>query len=186
MFRQIISRTAPALSKHGIPYVIIGGQAVLVHGEPRLTRDIDISLGIDTSHLREILQILEEIALEPIPGEVEAFVAQTLVLPARDMSTGIRVDFIFSNSLFESEAIARAGKVSVLGQEVNFASPEDLIIHKIVAGRELDLQDVSSVLLRNSSIDSGYIRKWLKSFDETFPDKRFLDTYNDILKKTTR
>lgn len=27
--------------------MIIGGQAVMVYGEPRLTKDIDITLGVD-------------------------------------------------------------------------------------------------------------------------------------------
>lgn len=31
--------------------MIIGGQAVLLYGEPRLTRYIDITLGIDTEYI---------------------------------------------------------------------------------------------------------------------------------------
>jgi hypothetical protein len=31
--------------------MIIGGQAVLLYGEPRLTRDIDITLGVSAEHL---------------------------------------------------------------------------------------------------------------------------------------
>jgi hypothetical protein len=35
---------AAGLNEQNIPYMIIGGQAVLLYGKPRLTRDIDITL----------------------------------------------------------------------------------------------------------------------------------------------
>jgi hypothetical protein len=34
--------------------MVIGGQAVLLHGESRLTRDIDITLGVDASRLEKV------------------------------------------------------------------------------------------------------------------------------------
>jgi hypothetical protein len=41
---------------------------------------------------------------------------------------------------------------------------EDLIIHKLVAGRPRDLEGVRGVLLRNPRIDEAYLLKWLPSF----------------------
>lgn len=32
--------------------MVIGGQAILLYGEPRLTRDIDITLGINVDELK--------------------------------------------------------------------------------------------------------------------------------------
>jgi hypothetical protein len=46
MYKELTSAIARSLDGKGIPYMLIGGQAVLVHGEPRLTRDIDITLGV--------------------------------------------------------------------------------------------------------------------------------------------
>ena len=80
-------------------------------------------------------------------------------------------------------AIARAKKTSVLGRQVSFASPEDLVIHKVIAGRPQDLDDVSSVVLKNQDMDKDHIRKWLRSFDETFPEKGYLKTFEEILAK---
>ncbi|HBR21659.1 MAG TPA: hypothetical protein DD713_03700 [Nitrospiraceae bacterium] len=51
MFEKLIVKVASSLKKHEIPYMIIGGQAVLLYGTPRLTRDIDITLGISTDKL---------------------------------------------------------------------------------------------------------------------------------------
>ena len=43
-FEALIARVARALDQRAIPFMIIGGQAVLLHGEPRLTLDIDTKL----------------------------------------------------------------------------------------------------------------------------------------------
>ena len=47
MIQKLIKEIAESLDEERIPYMIIGGQAVLIYGRPRLTRDIDITLGID-------------------------------------------------------------------------------------------------------------------------------------------
>lgn len=45
MFETLLEKLSCALDQVGIPYMVIGGQAVLRHGEPRLTKDIDLTLG---------------------------------------------------------------------------------------------------------------------------------------------
>jgi hypothetical protein len=64
---------------------------------------------------------------------------------------------------------------------VAFASVEDLIIHKIFAGRPRDLEDVRSVLLRNPDVEIGHIRKWLGEFDEAVEGGSFTNTFDEIL-----
>ena len=51
MFTKLLKKIAIALDQKGIPYMVIGGQAVLLHGEPRMTRDIDITVGITTEQI---------------------------------------------------------------------------------------------------------------------------------------
>ena len=51
MLESLLEKTAAALENAAIPYMIIGGQAVLVYGEPRLTKDIDITLGVGLDRL---------------------------------------------------------------------------------------------------------------------------------------
>lgn len=48
MIEKLIKKVAQRLDEDKIPYMLIGGQAVLLYGRPRLTQDIDITLGIDT------------------------------------------------------------------------------------------------------------------------------------------
>jgi predicted nucleotidyltransferase len=181
MFQELIARIAASLAVRKIPYMIIGGQAVLIYGEPRLTRDIDVTIGADVSWLPDLLRSVEDIGLESLPDDVNTFVQKTMVLPTQHTETGIRVDFIFSFTPYEIEAIARAHKVSMAGQDVAFAQVEDLIIHKIFAGRPRDLEDVRSVLIRNPEVNTAYIRQWLSQFDESVEGGSFTETFEKIL-----
>ncbi len=181
MFEKLIAKIGNALTKHSIPYMIIGGQAVLLYGEPRLTRDIDITLGINIDSLKELMEIVRELSLKPIPENVESFVRETMVLPTLEEATGIRVDFIFSFTPYESKAISRGKSIKIGGKEVVFISPEDLIIHKIFSGRPIDIEDAKTVVLKNPKIDKEYIRKWLTEFDETTEGGLFLDTFEKLL-----
>jgi len=180
VFEELLSRIGTYLSKHALSYMIIGGQAVLLYGEPRMTRDIDVTLGLDTDRLADLLDAVRELALKPLPDDLESFVKETRVLPTLDESSGIRVDFILSFTPYEREAIKRARKVRILGQEVNFASPEDLIIHKIFAGRPRDLEDVRYILQKNPDLDVRYIRSRLQQFVEPSEGKDFLKTFEDL------
>src|SRR3990170_1613506 len=180
MFEEILSRIGECLKRHELPYMIIGGQAVLLYGEPRLTRDIDITLGVNIDRLETILAVAQHLSLKPLPEDLAAFVRQTMVLPALDEATGIRVDFIFSFTPYESQAILRAKKVRILDQDICFAAVEDLIIHKIFAGRTRDIEDVQMVILKNSVLDILYIEEWLKTFDAASDEKNFLVTFREI------
>ena len=68
MFEELLSGIGARLSQQAIPYMIIGGQAVLLYGEPRMTRDIDVTLGLDTDHLRTLLDVVQHLALKSMPG----------------------------------------------------------------------------------------------------------------------
>jgi predicted nucleotidyltransferase len=182
LFEELLARIAEGLFRHSLPYMIIGGQAVLLYGEPRLTKDIDITVGANVDRLEELLSMVKELSLDPLPENVPSFVQKTMVLPVLEKNTGIRVDFIFSFTPYEVQAIERAKKVLIYGQEVNFASVEDLIIHKIFAGRPRDLEDVRTLVLKNPGIDVPYIKLWLKEFDAAVEEKRFLETFEGILR----
>jgi len=183
LFEEILAKLALALDKHSIPYMIIGGQAVLLYGEPRLTRDIDVTLGVDVDSLSKITEMAKDLSLKPLPSKVEDFVKKTMVLPTKDEATGIRVDFIFSFTPYEKQAIQRAREIPIKKAVVRFGSPEDVIIHKVFAGRARDLEDVKSILLKNtSSLNFSYIRKWLSEFDKSLPEKGLLKKFEETRK----
>ena len=149
VFQKLITEIALKLNEAEIPYMLIGGQAVLLYGEPRLTRDIDITLGIAPNQYKKIAELISSLDLKVLVDNPEKFANELMVIPAIDESIGIKVDFIFSFTPYERQAIARGNKVKLGNIEINFASLEDLIIHKIFAGRARDLEDIKNIVLKN-------------------------------------
>ena len=182
MFQRLLNRIASELKRRSIPYMVIGGQAVLLYGEPRLTRDIDITLGLGVDGLDKLLDVVPAVPLKVLVENVREFVTRTMVLPALEERSGIRVDFIFSFSLYGRQAIERAVDVKMGRTIVKFGSVEDVVVHKIIAGRPRDLEDVRSILLKNPEYDSGYIERWLKEFEDSL-GQSFLTVYRSVLQE---
>jgi predicted nucleotidyltransferase len=164
-FSAFIAGLAERLRARRLPFMLIGGQAVLLHGRPRLTEDIDVTLGIGPEGWSSVRELCDELGLSPLPDDVEGFVRETFVLPARHSGTRIRVDFIFSTTPYEREAIRRAVEVTLQGVNVPFATAEDLILHKLFAARPRDLEDAAGVVRRKGrSLDWGYLERWAEEF----------------------
>ncbi|MBD3275166.1 MAG: hypothetical protein GF372_07640 [Candidatus Marinimicrobia bacterium] len=180
MFREILKKLSVQLDKNEIPYVVIGGQAVLLYGEPRQTKDIDITLGLDVDQTDRVLEVAKSLELNVLVEEPIDFVQRTRVLPLLEPNSGIRIDFIFSFSPFERESIERSNKKKLDGIEVNFASKENLIVHKIVADRPRDREDVKSILRRNPDTDNEYIIHWLSLFDDSL-DTNYVEKYKKLI-----
>jgi hypothetical protein len=162
--------------------MVIGGQAVLLYGEPRLTKDIDITLGTGIEGLGKIIELVKILSLKILIEKPEDFVKKTMVLPVIDKSTNIRVDFIFSFSLYERQALKRSVIIKINKIEVKFASLEDVVVHKVISGRPRDIEDINSILLKNPSYDKKYIENWLKVFDKSL-NENLLEIFRKILKK---
>jgi len=162
--------------------MIIGGQAVLLYGEPRLTKDIDITLGMGIDGLERIEKVAGALALKPLVNDPGQFVKETMVYPVIEEKSGIRVDFIFSFSPYEKQAIERAKDFEMGKSKVRFAALEDVIIHKVFAGRARDMEDVETILLKNPDHDEHYILKWLEEFDRAL-DENFVEEFRNLVQR---
>lgn len=184
MIEKLIKKIGQCLDKAQIPYMIIGGQAVLLYGTPRLTRDIDITLGIDTDKFLLLEKVCKKMGLKILPPNPEDFVKETKVLPAEETKLKIRVDFIFSFTPYETQALKRVKKVLMNGYPVKFASCEDVIIHKMFAGRAIDEEDVKNILIKNKyKINLKYIKSWLSEFSKIPEQKDILEKLDSLLKQ---
>lgn len=152
---------------------------MLLYGEPRLTAGIDITLGATLDQLTKVLEAVEAIGLRPLV-DPEPFVRETMVLPCEEPDSAIRVDFIFSDSPYERQAIERGRPVSFEGIPVRFASLEDVIIHKVIAGRPRDLEDVRTMLIKNPDFDAAYVRGWLDQFGDAL-DEPFRTCFDELI-----
>ena len=163
MLNELLKSLSKSLIKNNIPYMIIGGQAALLYREPRFTNDIDITLGIGIEEVHKLFNLCKEIELMILVDNPDDFILQTMVLPTYDNLSNLKIDFIFSSTLYEHEAISRANIITLDGTDIYFCSLEDIIILKIFAGRPRDIEDVGVIIRKNPNYNRQFI---LKNLDE--------------------
>jgi hypothetical protein len=153
------------------PVMVIGGLAVAVRGRPRMTRDADITVGFDKSELPRVLEAAAAAGFSSRIDEPETFVAKTGVLPLARASDGWEVDLIFAGSPYEHEAITRATAEDLQGVTLPVISAEDLVIHKVVAGRPRDMDDASAIVARQGAkLDRTLVLEFLVGLAEAVAD----------------
>ncbi len=76
MIIKTLKDIAQLLQSANIPYMVIGGQAVVIYGKPRFSEDIDITVALIPEEFRKIKNILAK-KFNISPEDVERFVQQT-------------------------------------------------------------------------------------------------------------
>lgn len=134
------------LAARDIPAAVIGGLAVSIRGQPRMTVDVDIVALTDIDRSLALASELAETPFAPLFPGVEEVVSRSFILPIRHRTTGIRVDLALGLSGFERQAVARATPVDVGGILVPVVAAIDLLVMKALAGRPQDEADVRTII----------------------------------------
>lgn len=141
---RLLANLVAGLDASRIPYMVIGGVAVLVRDVPRLTRDIDLCVDLPPEKAKRLLVALGDTVRPAIRAHLK-FARDNGVLPL-EAKDGTGVDVIFAATGFERSAIERATLERLGGVDVRVCTVEDLIVLKILAGREKDLLDVRAMV----------------------------------------
>ena len=76
------------------------------------------------------------------------------------------VDVLFAGTEYQEGALARAPSEPVAGgQPVPLLAIEDVLLHKLIAGRFQDLADVEAILATRPRLDRGYLMPWIAYWD---------------------
>jgi predicted nucleotidyltransferase len=156
-----------------VRYMLIGGLANIVWGQPRATIDIDVTVWIADPEIPAFVDRTQNV-FRVLVEKPLAFIAETRVLPMATAS-GIRIDVIFGLLPFEREAIERAREVQLAGTRVRVCTPEDLVLMKIVSDRERDIGDAREIVrLRLAELDRNYLEPRINELSELLvrPDIR--------------
>ncbi|MFN8463200.1 MAG: hypothetical protein U0X93_15715 [Anaerolineales bacterium] len=167
------------LKKEGIPVMAIGGIAVAVWGEPRLTRDIDMKVLVSRENRGHLLAIFG--ALTPLQEDSDESFRRLGLAFFRD-SSGVRIDVMLADTIFDESAIGRARDVDFApGKNIRVCTAEDLIVYKMLSTRTKDRGDVESIVQKQGdSLDDAYIEKWLVQFEEALTDSTLIRDFRRI------
>jgi predicted nucleotidyltransferase len=150
------------LNDTGIEYMLVGGLAVGIWGEPRATVDIDFLISTKLDDFDFLKQRLTESGRFVFIHDKPTIFGKISFLRATLKSNkNISVDFLFADDDFKNEALERKETVQITGFSVNISTPEDLIILKLLSSREQDKLDAQKVLeIQKEYLDWAYLQKW--------------------------
>jgi hypothetical protein len=72
----------------------------------------------------------------------------------------VGIDCFLVTTEYQKAAFERRSLHPLNGRKAWIISVEDLILHKLVAGRDRDRADVGDILLMNPEADTAYLRTW--------------------------
>lgn len=134
-------------ARRGWSFCFIGGIAIQRWGEPRFTKDADMTLLTNISDDAEFADALLA-EFEPRYPDMREFALRSRILLLRHAS-GVPLDIALGALDFERRSVARASAWEVRpGQKLVTCSAEDLLVHKVFAGRPLDWKDAEGIIAR--------------------------------------
>jgi predicted nucleotidyltransferase len=167
------------LKAYGIPYAIVGGIANAVRGEPRTTHDADFKVlvqGMTIARFRALAEAQFKPYRRPWLGRAES----ALVISV-EVAPDMIVDLLVAVLPYEEQAIQRAELIKFEELLLPVCTAEDLIIHKAIADRTKDWQDIERILLRQrGKLDVAYVRDWLAQFAEALEKPELVTRFDDL------
>lgn len=181
-FVNLFKKVIGLLLREKIEYAIIGGIAQDVWGRPRKTLDIDIVLMLGPDQYEDFLNIASRYKL--------AFVWDKALKQLHNMGMcrlrygRYHVDFIMGYSDFEQEVFNRKRKVKIFEQEVWIASPEDVILYKLLSAREIDMADIHNIVKsQRTKLDKKYLRERAKIMQKDLSRMDIVENLKKILRR---
>jgi hypothetical protein len=170
-----------AVAPRGWRWYVFGAQAVLVHGAPRLTADVDVTIDTGASSSRDAIEALGLQAIVPRATGFDELLANARLLPMVHAPSGIPVDVVLAAGGIEKDFLDRAIVVDLGGVAVPVLSAEDLVATKVVAGRRKDREDVVGILqAQGDRLDLERLRRTLADLDATLDEPRAVARFERI------
>ena len=136
------------LAAQQVRYLIVGGEAVILHGHVRLTGDVDVFFSNDSDNLRRLFAALELFWDGDIPGisSPNAFAPAGVVVQFGQPPNRIDLINAIDGVSFEEAWPGRVDAVIVSNDgdvPVSFIGLDALVKNKRATGRPKDLDDLS-------------------------------------------
>jgi hypothetical protein len=181
---RLLSSIDSAVGKSGGRWFLFGAQAVNVWGVPRLTNDVDITVGTPGG-TDELVAEFRSHGFRPRFDFDPEFTRRTRVIPMVHEETEIPIDIVLAGPGLEDEFFERARMMRIERVDIPVISPEDLMISKVVAGRGKDLEDIRGILtVRGDAVDLDRVRGTLAMLEEALGQSDLVASFEALIRET--
>lgn len=147
---EILKEVSQKLEGVGIDYMLTGSFAMIHYAQPRMTRDIDLVIALETQSIERFVGLFDS-GFYLSKSAIQRAVHMRSIFNLIHLESIVKIDFVvLKNELYRQEEFARRKRVPLADFEVWIVSLEDLILSKLVwakpTGSELQLRDVKNLL----------------------------------------
>lgn len=175
-----------AFSRLRIRWYLFGAQAALLYGAARLTADVDVTVQLGRRETAELVRALENAGFRLRVRDVADFAARTRVLPFLHPRSGMPIDIVLAGPGLEEIFFKRRRRRTIDGVPVPVASPEDIVVMKVLAGRGKDEDDAVAILAARPKLDLGWIRKTLRALERALDQSDLSPYFEKLLARARR
>lgn len=130
------------LNSHKVRYLLIGGWAVGIHANPRLTADMDLLIGVDDKNIDGVISALADFGIKGAEPSFFKKVDNTFKIGRPPL----RIEILNKALGISFESCYKRKKVVKLdGLSVKVISKADLMKSKAAANRPKDLADLTEL-----------------------------------------
>ena len=155
-----------------LPMAVMGGLALATWKCLRATRDIDLLLDIGEHDPNRVLQTLRAAEIRPKRDpplrRLGQFDIVQLLYEPPESFLDLQIDLLLAKSEYHLQALERriTTRLSDLDIEISVLTCEDLILHKLLAGRIIDRADAAGLLRANrESLELDYLAQWTRALE---------------------
>jgi hypothetical protein len=135
---ELLRYLVDVLDELAIEYMIVGSHASIYYGEPRLTQDVDVVIGLTRPALPGFLDRFpasDFYVSEAAARDALARHGQFNIIPG---ASGVKIDvFIGKDTEYDRLRFERRHRLPLVpGREAYFARPEDVILYKLLYFKE--------------------------------------------------
>ena len=169
--RDLYTGIIEPLAATGIPYMVTGGLAAIIYGDPRLTNDVDIVARIARGDAAQLiaafpppdyytppLEVVQEESARPSGGHFNIL----------DITTSLRADiYCHGDDPLEAWALERRRGVTIEDTTLHVAPIEYVVLRKLQYYRQSSsdrhLTDIRAMRrISDSSIDQRALDDWIE------------------------
>ena len=171
MLNDLFQLFVGPLEREGVRYAVTGSVAGSAYGEPRLTNDIDIVVGVDPALVGRLLRCYPTADFYVPPEEVievEVRRAQRGHFNVIHHDTGFKADFYpAGRDALQEWALSAARRLEVDGAPIALAPPEYVIVKKLEfhreGGSQKHLDDIAAMLRhQRGALDVALIERHVR------------------------
>ena len=166
---------AEELRRLGVPHLVGGSIASTLHGEPRLTNDVDFAAVIREPHVAPLVAALQgPFYVDDVL--IRSAIRRRSIFNLIHIRSANKIDVhVLEPTAFEASQLRRAvpappGPAGDAGFRI--ASAEDIVLQKLLwyqksdGSLERQLRDIAGVLkLQRERLDLAYMRTWARELD---------------------